>query len=208
MVYKPVRSWRVRIDEPEDLHLALYVRDASGLTVPGSPGTLRTAPRLTGLVPVNKRCDAVLAWHRWWGGLLTEHQQVVASQREPHLTPIAPPDFLGLRCVTLQVAAARCWQEGVCQCWEQPPTAELFRARPEAPIGGVRGDLIAATMAAYQARLVQNVVSEVERSRSRKAGPFGIMLDMLDVEGSNSIQVTPNYTLVPIGLAVDSIRYH
>jgi hypothetical protein len=74
-------------------------------------------------------------------------------------------------------------------------------------IGGARGDLITAIMTSSRAHVVQDVVSEVERSLGRKAAPFELGLDLLAVEGGMATQLTANHALVPIGLYTDSIRY-
>jgi hypothetical protein len=209
------------IDEPEDLHFALFVRDACGVGGSAAPGPLCAPPSLAHSVPAGERAGLAAAWEAWWQALLAAHQ--ATSGRPPEgLTPQqrmewliqpreyagAPPDFVGLaHAPILQAAAARCWQEGFRQWWAPPRTAEPSLDLPGLGIGGTRGDLIAAIMTSSRAHVVNDVVSEVEGSIGRKAAPFDLGLDVLAVEGDEVTQLTPNYALVPIGLFTDVIRY-
>jgi hypothetical protein len=104
--------WRITIDEPEDLHLALFVRDAAGLDVrgvPGVPGPLRAAARATHAVPEQDVTGVTLDWGQWWRAILAA-RRATSGEPPPHLstsqrrswvnTPRAeigaPPGFEGL----------------------------------------------------------------------------------------------------------------
>jgi hypothetical protein len=201
--------------------LALFVRDACGLTVSASPGPLCAAPSLAHPVPADQRAGLAAAWRAWWQALLSAHQatngrppegstpqQQMMWRYQPRKDAGAPPDFVGLaHAPVLQAVAVRCWLEGFRQWWAPPRTAELRKKRPEERIGGVRGDLIAAIMTSSRAHVAQDVVSEVEGSIRRRAAPFELGLEVLAVEGDMATQLTPNHALVPIGLYTDSIRY-
>jgi hypothetical protein len=73
LCFNPGPSWQINIDEPEDLHLALFVRDACGLTVSASPGPLRAAPSLAHPVPADERAGIAAARQAWWDALLSAH---------------------------------------------------------------------------------------------------------------------------------------
>jgi hypothetical protein len=209
------------IDEPEDLHFALFVRDACGVTGSAAPGPLCAAPSLAHSVPAGEMAGLASAWQAWWQALLAAHQATVGRPPEgstprqqmewryqPRRSAGEPPDFVGLaHAPVLQAAAVRCWQEGFHQWWAPPGTAGPSLDRADFRIGGIRGDLIAAIMSSSRAHLVNDVVSEVEGSMGRKAAPFDLGLDLLAVEGDVATQLTPTYALVPIGLFTDVIRY-
>lgn len=125
-------SWRFSEDVPEVAHLALYVRDAVALEVPGTDGL---PPRLDG--PVPDRSD-VLAdgdrpataeqWRRWWADLVAATAGAHATPPDPTATPqdharmareaLAgvlpdPPDFAALAgAPELQRAVAATFTEG------------------------------------------------------------------------------------------------
>jgi hypothetical protein len=63
----------MNIDEPEDLHLTLFVRDARGITVCASSGPLRAAPSLAHPVPADERAGIAAARQAWWQALLSAH---------------------------------------------------------------------------------------------------------------------------------------
>ncbi len=221
MFRSPGPSWQISVDAPEDLHLALFVRDASGLTVPDSVGPLRDPPRLASVVPAGDRAAAAVAWQAWWAALLAAHHatsghppegftppQVMAWRYQPRMAVDTPPDFTGLAVApALQRAAAQAWREGFRQWWEAPPTAEASGPRPEVPIGGVRGGLLAAIMASSRTRQVPDVVIRLERAMHREVEPFELTIEVLGVRGETATMVSPNHALVPIGLYTDSIRY-
>lgn len=97
-------SWEVREDFDRGLLLALYVRDAEGLTpfvvsepAVGEPevGALDPAPDTTTAAPSSA---AVREWGIWWHRALTEPPQV----------PPSPPDWNGLEHLpTVRVLAER-----------------------------------------------------------------------------------------------------
>jgi hypothetical protein len=133
-------SWRIEVDAPEDLHLALFVRDAYALTGPDSVGPLRNRPPPAGSVPARARADVSRAWQAWWQALLIAHQatsgrppdgltasQMVAWRTEPRRTAGVPPDFAGLAASPiLQHAAAQAWQAAFQSWWESSPSHHQY----------------------------------------------------------------------------------
>ena len=100
-------SWRFAESAGDHLpHVALFVRDATGLPVPPGPAV---PPRLTGAVPDHhdllsqpEREDAGRQWVGWWSDVLGVDRQE-AADRELHAFPRgayeragAPPDFAAL----------------------------------------------------------------------------------------------------------------
>jgi hypothetical protein len=112
MVQDSGASWRITIDEPEDLHLALFVRDAAGLDVrgvPGVPGPLKAAARATHPVLSEDLPGVTLDWGMWWRAILAarratsgappEHlsaSQQLSWARSPREAVGSPPAFDGL----------------------------------------------------------------------------------------------------------------
>jgi hypothetical protein len=105
-------SWRISIDEPEDLHLALFVRDAAGLDVqgvPGVPGSLRTSARASHSLPPDVIPGVTLDWGQWWRAIVAARRKTSGepprelSPRQraawihgPRAAVGAPPGFEGL----------------------------------------------------------------------------------------------------------------
>jgi hypothetical protein len=134
-----------------------------------------------------------------------------------------PPDFTNLADTpALQRAAAQAWREDFGQLWESPPTGP--RSSPSRvpidgvrvggvpgdlriAIGGVRGDLLTAIMASDRTHRIADVVRGIEGAMHRKAEPFALTIDVLDVHGETATMVSATYALVPIGLYTDPARY-
>lgn len=208
MFRKPGRSWQLGVDAPEDLHLALYVRDACGLTSSDSVGPLRDPPRPAGSLPATELPEAVQAWQAWWAALLAAHhetsgdppagsttQQAMAWRYQRRQAAARPPEFAGPA-----AAGFRRW-------WEIPPNVEAPPTRSGVPFGGVHGTLLDAIMASSRTRQVQHVVQRLERALRRELEPFELTVDVLDVHGEAATMVSPRYALVPIGLYTDPVRY-
>src|SRR4051794_21004544 len=98
-------SWQVVVDEPDDVHLVLFLRDAFRLISPaGAPGALLPAvPDMSGKLGRSIRSAAAAAWPAWWQIVLDSH-----GSRQPRSTTLAaaappapavrvdPPDFTSL----------------------------------------------------------------------------------------------------------------
>ncbi len=78
-------SWQVAIDEPDDLHLVLFVRDACRLTLAGPGPLVPQVPDFSGLLDEDARARAGDAWPAWWDGALDAH-----SSHSRALPPEAP----------------------------------------------------------------------------------------------------------------------
>jgi hypothetical protein len=67
-------SWRFEEDNAQFLHIGLFVRDATGLTVPPSadipPRLAEDVPDLSAVLPVGERPAAAAQWVIWWRRLL------------------------------------------------------------------------------------------------------------------------------------------
>lgn len=219
MFRRPGRSWQLSVDAPEDLHLALYVRDASGLTFSDSVGPLRDPPRPAGSIPATERPEADQAWRAWWAGLLVAHRetsgdppagsttlQAMAWRYEQRQAAAGPPEFTGLA-AALRSNAVQAWRDGFRRWWEIPPSAEAPPTRSGVPLGGVRGRLLNAILASSRTHQVHHVVQRLERAMRRQLEPFELTIDVLDVHGEAATMVSPRYALVPVGLYTDAVRY-
>lgn len=215
-MFSGARSWQVVIDQPEDLHLALYVRQATGLL------SLDPAPLLQ---PPTSGAQAPLVspdgWQLWWRHLLNLHAEAAVREdrtardmsqrlqelRQHRAAAGAPPDFAALdRWPGLRQAAADAWHAGFRSWWETPPTAQSRGSRSSGsarvPVGGVRGDLIRAT--SEIGTLPTSVINAVG-APSRT--PASFTMHLLAVEGTTASLIDPHYALVSVGLTRDTARF-
>jgi hypothetical protein len=108
-------SWRFEEDNAQLLHIGLFVRDATGLTVPPSadipPRLAGDVPDLSAVLPAGERAAAAAQWVIWWRRLLghavhevrrrgQEGSQDVMTQvramAERELQILDPPEFWSL----------------------------------------------------------------------------------------------------------------
>src|SRR5712691_11801165 len=153
-------SWRIVIDEPEDLHLVLFVRDCCRLPAgaAGQPGPLApTVPDLSRLMDESARHAAGAAWPAWWQAAIDAHRAVSrplphdASSSAHHRqawqlhAAVDGPQFGSLSRTPALREAARAAFGPFQQWWAPPvPAGAQDRPRPGGLLGlpGVRGYLI------------------------------------------------------------------
>src|ERR1700733_1793218 len=67
-------SWRLGTDNAQFLHIGLFVRDATGLSVPPSadipPRLAGDVPDLSAVLPASERATAAAQWVVWWRRLV------------------------------------------------------------------------------------------------------------------------------------------
>jgi hypothetical protein len=214
-------SWRVAEDEPEDLHLVLFVRDCLRLPVPaeGLPGPLTPpAPDLSGLLEASVRGDAAAAWPAWWRAALVAHRATgrpvppSASIAEHHqaarLRHAADdgPRFESLSAVPALRAAARTAFAPFLQWWSPPWPAAGAPPRPGGPLAlpGVHGELIDLHL---HRRTVNEVVIRLERELARTANPFDLRIDILAVTEPAVVVQDEHHALVSAGLVRNETDY-
>jgi hypothetical protein len=198
-------SWRFTEDDAQFLHLALFVRDATGLTVARSDDI---PPRLAGELPYHgealteaKREAAAVPWVTWWHRLLAQAvgeglrgnapdgdqdplawlQAVYAGREEA----FDPPRFRSL--------------DDLPQL--QPVTAMVFahanrwwssRERTAPREGG-----------AFAWRLVRNAAEDAAAELGVPIGDVTAAVYVLSVEGSWSYMAAPGCAMCSLAVAVD-----
>ena len=82
-------SWRLSLDNPQGLHIALFVRDAVGLVTPPSHGVppmlAAEIPDHTAALADTGRAEAGGQWLAWWHRLVTH-------EIAPHYSPAVDED--------------------------------------------------------------------------------------------------------------------
>jgi hypothetical protein len=81
-------SWRFEEDNAQFLHIGLFVRDATGLTVPPSadipPRLAADVPDLSAVLPASERAAAAAQWVIWWRRLLGHAVHEVRRRGQEH----------------------------------------------------------------------------------------------------------------------------
>lgn len=204
-------SWQIAIDEPEDLHLVLFVRDCCRLPAgaAGQPGPLApAAPDLSGLLDEPAQRAAGAAWPIWWRAAVDAHRS--ASRPLPPGAPSAEhlhqarqrhaavdgPQFESLSHVPALRDAARAAFDPFQQWWQPPILAETKVQRgSRGPLGlpGVKGYLIDLH---HGRSTVHDVINRIEHEVGRKAKPFDLRIDILAVTQPPVIMQEEHHALV------------
>lgn len=211
-------SWQVVEDEPEDLHLVLFVRDSFRLSVDAPvPGPLTPpVPDLGLQVDEAVRSAAATGWPGWWRDAMDRYRrprtQVPPAAQASALLPPAgqvvdPPDFQSLMSTPELGQVARRAFVPFLQWWSPPlpPTAPIPR-RQGRPLGlrGVRGRLIDTHL---RRRTVQDVVSRIESDIGRPASPFEFRIYILAVTEPDIIVTDDMSAVISIELVRTEHRY-
>ena len=176
-------SWSMAIDEPHNLLVALFVRDAAGLR----PDTDPVIPALTPAVATNQTLAAAaglaasIQWAGWWARLLDAD----------HLTPTAtPPDLPELA--------------------DSPELQEVLRTRyPDAIRWSAsrKREYVTLMTGSNRPSVEGDVVREIERSLGRTAQPFELRITVLPVSGIHAWRVRPQHLVVTRALFTDTTTY-
>jgi len=211
-------SWRVSLDLPQHLHLAVFVRDAYRLAehtdapTPAVPGRL---PRVPDLSTEPDAPTPVLAdWASWWQEILAADR--AARSRQP--LPGSPPDD--------HARAAR-QRHTIVDATDFPSLAErpeLQRAaqvafhpfhnwwnrRPDRPhptgnhsIPGFKGELVDLIDPSPGPGIVNETVRRIEQSLGRRVAPFNVDIDVLGTAGPEIVVQEDDYALVSSALVSD-----
>ncbi len=187
-------TWRVAIDEPAALRLALYVRDIEDLPVeqdppipPLEPGPsrwpvwARRPARPAAALDRTADIDRVAAadqWARWWRHLLARPETTVAELGAPVFPAFAAlPELRRLLRHHYETAVA--WSDGVA---DDPRT---------------KRDHLAAG-----SRLTE-VVDDLEREQGRPARQFELRITVIAVHTKHAWVLGPDHVLISHQLIAD-----
>jgi len=208
-------SWMVVVDEPDDVHLVLFVRDHFRLSGAGGPGPLvPEVPDASGQAAASIRSAAASAWPAWWHAVLDSHRepgQRPAAPAVPAPFPalaghLDPPDFASLSATPELRELARTAFRPFLRWWAPPPGAAPARRRPGGPLGlpGARGRLIDLHLPRHT---VQDAVVSLETELQRSARPFEFRIDIVAVTEPVVLLQDSNAAVISAELARDETRY-
>ena len=176
-------SWRMAVDEPHYLLIALFVRDVARLRPDADP----VIPALTPAVAINQtvaataRPAASVQWAGWWTRLLDAD----------HRTPVAtPPDFP-------ELAGSPDLREVLGSCFPDAISWSSSRKR----------EFVSFVTGSSRPRVETEVVRDIERSRGRTARPFDLRITELPVTGTDAWRVGPQHLIVTRALFTDTTAY-
>ena len=198
-------SWSMAEDVPEDLHAALFARDAFALARPGVrlPTPLEPAvPDLRGTLELSPDDQEAAArdWPAWWRALVAAHR-LGPAHRELGLDPVFelydPPGFRSLA-ATPALRAVVAASDGPFRSWW---SGDLGQPRPPGPGFGIPGQAGALIDRLHATGMLANeVVAEVERRLGRPVRPFHLAIDHLAVSGYDAWPVDDGYALASLRL--------
>jgi len=213
-------SWRLTIDEPEGLHLVLFVRDCYRLPAgeAGQPGALTPAgPDLSGSLAEPARRAAAAAWPAWWQSAAGNHR--AASRPLPHGASTAEhlrqarqlagdgPEFSSLSHAPALREAARAAFGPFQQWWAPPlipgPGDPPSRAGPSG-LSGARGHLVDLHLGRDTDH---DVIAQIERDLGREASPFDFRIDILAVTQPPVVMQDERQAVISGGLVASETRY-
>lgn len=201
-------SWGIRIDEPQPLVIALFVRDVSGLKSRHIwlPHAVPATPRANG----EGSEDAARQWDLWWDrALLFDWDMEEQSQEQLTTLWWTPPDFDSLRSTpALQEVVARHFSDAV--AWSHDRKREHVELMIGAPDTGplnpgprAQGLLQSTRGPLFESRLV----ADLERHLGRRARPFQLRITEIPVAGKELWQLDPHHVLLTAELLRDSDEY-
>ena len=199
-------SWRIAIDEPKSLLIALFVRDASGLRREAESDIPPLEPPVPLINASSANAIASRQWADWWrqllegGGFWPDDKRPSDLARliqDPEIqrlfywpTRHLPPDFDGLSGMPELQDLARLHFEGA-RVWSEARHREF----------------VALSTAPQRALLESEVVGIVERGMRRRARPFSFDIRILPVAGVRSWRLSSERALVTRDLFGDRAAY-
>ncbi len=210
-------SWQVAIDEPDDLHLVLFVRDACRLTV-DDPGPLAPqVPDLSGLLDEDARARAGAAWPAWWDVALDAHRShsralppgatIAMRHAQTRMAHAAMdgPQFASLALSPELQRAAGLAFNAFGQWWS-PPWAPDRESWHKGRLGmpGVRGQLVDLH---FGRSTVQQVVGRLERDLNRCVSPFDFAIDVVAVASPSVLIQEAHYAVIAGSLVGDETAF-
>lgn len=198
-------SWRFVEDEAQFLHLALFVRDASGLAVARSddipPHLAGGLPGQAGVLTEAEREAAARQWVIWWRRLLA--QAARESERERTTAGDLDP---------------RAWVQAIYAGREEvfdPPgfgsLADLPQLHPVAAAVYAHADrwwntrerTVSQDGGAFAWRLVRNAAEDAAAELGIPIGDVDAATYVLDVEGAWSYLAAPGFAVCSVAVAAD-----
>ena len=198
-------SWRFVEDEAQFLHLALFVRDATGLAVERSddipPHLAGDLPGQAGVLAEAERGTAAGQWAIWWRRLLaqaareSERERTTAGDLDPLARVQAiysgreevfdPPQFGSLAGLPQLHAVAAAVFADANRWWST-------RERTVSQEGG-----------AFAWRLVRDAAEDAAAELGIPIGDVTAATYVLDVEGSWSYLAAPGFAVCSVAVATD-----
>lgn len=186
------KRWRILLDEPEILQVALYIRDIAGLKTESHPDlppldpSVRVWPtwvrRPSVSAPAQPRqvdlVNAADEWSRWWTHLLFKED---AAKRE-----LTPPNFASFAGVPdLRSLLRQHYQDAV--VWTRALHDDpRYKQNMAGPWGALTG-----------------LVQELEAERGAQARAFELTITVVPVATRHAWTLGPNHLLISRQLLVD-----
>jgi hypothetical protein len=198
-------SWRFVEDEAQFLHLALFVRDATGLAVERSvdipPHLTGDLPGQAGVLTEAERGTAVGQWAIWWRRLLAQ------AARESERERITAGDLDPLT----RVQAIYAGREEVFDPPRFGSLADLPQLHPVAAAvfadanrwWSTRERAVPQEGGAFAWRLVRDAAEGASAELGIPIGDVTAATYVLDVEGSWSYLAAPGFALCSVAVATD-----
>ena len=198
-------SWRFVEDEAQFLHLALFVRDATGLAVERSddipPRLAGNLPGQAGVLTEAERGTAAGQWALWWRRLLAQ----AARESERERTTAGDLDPLA------RVQAIYAGREEVFDPPRFGSLADLPQLRPVAGAVFAHADrwwstrerTVPQESGAFAWELVRDAAEDTAAELGISIGDVTAGVYVLDVEGSWSYLAAPGCALCSVAVAVD-----
>jgi hypothetical protein len=198
-------SWRFMEDNAQFLHLALFMRDATGLAVTRSddvpPQLAEDVPGQAATLPGAERGAAAGQWVTWWRRLLAQAVREALRGNAPDgdQDPLA------------RVQAIYAGREEVFDPPRFASLADLPRLRPVAAAGYPHADRWWSTWertmprdgGAFAWRLVRDAAEDASAELGIPIGDVTAAVYVLGVDGSWSYLAAPGCALCSVAVAVD-----
>lgn len=213
-------SWRVSLDTPSPLHLALFVRDAFRVDERTAPPTAEAPGPLPGVPDLRPEyagpVPTLAAWTSWWLDFLASERGAIALRpgdeallEDQHRATMLRhgladgPDFDSLVDAPDLQRAARLAFQAFHAWWNGGPESN---ATP-GPRGlrGAKGRLVGVLGA--HPLLVTETVARIEAEIGRTAAPFDFAVEVLLTAGPDVLTQDATSAIVSSALVADSSRF-
>jgi hypothetical protein len=201
-------SWRIGADQPYTMILALFVRDAAGLSPASEPSIPPLDPPVQSVASLSPRIGEAVSdqWEWWWkrileaGGLVPRDRhafdsramsQDAAIRKALYAEPsMLPPGFSGLSSKLHLQSLVRAAFEPA-QRWSQDR----------------QDDFIAVSLTRGRTYLEWEVVRDSERALRRDARPFDLDIRIVPVAGTGAWRLSESRAIVSLAMYRNEAAY-